>query len=74
MRSVPPGQASGAARSASSPTKPKSRILQNQGAPTNPARSFLLASADLARQSNLCSIPAKVRALLNELNGALSID
>jgi hypothetical protein len=35
---------------------------------------FLLAPADLARQSNLCSIPAKVRALLNELNGALSID
>jgi len=34
----------------------------------------LLAPADLARQSNLCSIPAKVRALLNELNGALSID
>jgi hypothetical protein len=41
---------------------------------TNAARSFLLAPADLARQSNLCSIPAKVRALLNELNGALSID
>jgi len=44
MRSVPPGQASGAARSASSPTKPKSQILQNQGAPDKCGALFFVGS------------------------------